>query len=234
MQSHAAPKRHKGPAPRLTTAQLRRLPSAQDAVEVQAYLLRREGDTYADVCRMLEVGRELARTLVSEGAKVCVDEDPVTSLRLHLGRLEVLVSEWLARAFVAPVSGDAIAQAAMQGLPNPEPAARLDARRNTELVLRILAMQESIGTWLAELPRRGQDRQEEDDHAEIKAILLRAEEYGPPPGQGGMPHGLPHLDWRPADVEDAPSQDPRSHDAPQAPGGSGAETLPHTRPSTLW
>lgn len=184
----------------ITTAQLRRLPDAGDAVEVQAYLLRREGYNYADICRLLEVGRELARTLVTEGAKACVDEDPITSLRLHLGRLEALVGEWFPRAFVPPVSAEAMAVAEDQGVENPELVGNSVARRNTEMVLKIMAMQESIGTWLAMLPRRGQERKEDDDHAEIKAILLRADEYSEPGGLHSTPHGLPQMDWRPGNV----------------------------------
>lgn len=188
----------------LSTAAMRRLPSAQDVVEVQAYMLRREGYNYAEIARFLEVGHALARILVTEGAKVCVDEDPGTSLRLHLGRLEALLAEWLPHAYIQPVSEEAKATARRLGLTDPEILAKNEAARYMEKVLKILMMQQDLGTWLATLPRRGQERKEDDDHAEIKAILLRAEEYGPPPGHADTPHGLPSLaDWSPTDVEDA-------------------------------
>ena len=187
----------------LSTAAFRRLPSARDAVEIQAYILRREGYHYADIARFLEVGHALARTLVTEGARACVDEDPATSLRLHLGRLEAMLAEWLPQAFAAPVSAEEIARAQVLGLPDPVRVARDEAAQHLGRALKILAMQQDLGTWLAGLPRRGQEVKDEDDHAEIKAILMRAEEYGPPPGQGGAPHGMPSLaDWRPADVGD--------------------------------
>ena len=172
----------------LTTAALRKLPANQDAIEIQAFILRKAGWHYGDICRVLDVGHDLARTLVAEGAKVCVDEDPITALRLHIGRIEGLVQEWYRRAF--PGEGASAED-------------EIRARENGKFLLSILGLQDRIGMWLAGLPRRGQERKENDDHAEIKAILLRAEEYGPPPGQAGTPHGLPQLDdWRPADVEE--------------------------------
>ena len=187
----------------LSTAALRRLPSAQDAVEIQAYILRREGYHYADIAKFLEVGHALARTLVAEGAAICVDEDPGTSLRLHLGRLESLIAEWLPHAFAQPASVADQEQAHRFGLPNPEVIATQQAAHYMGQVLKILAMQQDLGTWLATLPRRGQERKDEDDHAEIKAILLRADDYGPPPGEMGAPHGLPSMpEWRPGNVEE--------------------------------
>ena len=178
------------------TASSRKLPAlVHDAVEVQAYMLRKEGWHYGDICRVLEVGHETARLLVAEGAKRCVDEDPMTSLRLYLGRIEGLVQEWYTRAFVK--AGEAR---------DPRSGLRVDpeatARENGKFLLQILGLQDKIGVWLASLPRRGQEVKDEDDHAEIKAILMRAEEYGPPLGHAGTPHGMPSLaDWRPADVE---------------------------------
>ena len=194
----------------LVTADIRPLPSlTHDIVEIQAYILRRQGKNYAEIAMALGVGRATARTLVEEGAKLCVDEDPITALRLHLGRIDGLIQTWYQRAFPAemlggdgrdPRSGLLIDVATQQVLAREEEAR---ARENGKFVLQILALQDKIGTWLAGLPRRGQEVKDEDDHAEIKAILMRAEEYGPPPGQGGAPHGMPSLaDWRPADVED--------------------------------
>lgn len=211
----------------LSTANLRKLPSAQDAIEIQAYILRKEGWSYADVCRVLEVGHDLARKLVAEGAKRCVDEDPLTRLRLHLGRMEGLVQEWYPRAFVRPGEPPPETEDALSQI-DPE----VRARDNGKFLLQILGLQDRIGMWLATLPRRGQERKEEDDHAEMHAILLRADEYRHPSSTAGTPHGLPHLDWRPADVEDAPHQDPRPGDAPQAPGASEAKPCPWTSP--LW
>lgn len=188
----------------ISTAALRRLPSAQDVVEIQAYILRREGYHYADIAKFLDCGHQLARTLVAEGARICVDEDPVTSLRLHLGRLEALIAEWLPHAFAQPVSDDAKRTAELLGLPNPEAVATMQAAQYMGQVLKILAMQQDLGTWLATLPRRGQERKEDDDHAEIKEILLLADEYGEPGGlQGDAPHGLPQMDWRPGNVEES-------------------------------
>jgi hypothetical protein len=171
----------------LTTAALRKLPSNQDGIEIQVFILRKEGWHYGDICRVLDVGHDLARKLVEEGAKRCVDEDPLTSLRLHVARIEGLVQEWYGRAF--PGEGASADD-------------EIRARENGKFLLSILGLQDRIGMWLAGLPRRGQERKETDDHAEIKAILMRAEEYGPPPGAQGTPHGLPALaDWRPAEVE---------------------------------
>ena len=189
----------------VSTAALRRMPSAQDVVEVQAFILRREGWNYAEIGKFLDVGSATARILVTEGAKLCVDEEAGTSLRVHWARLDALVREWMPHAFIQPV-GEESAQVAqgMGVMPGYfEDAAQTTARRNTELVLKILGMQEAIGTWLAGLPRRGQ-APAEDDHAEIKAILLRADEYSDPARpDGSVPHGLPSLaDWRPGNVED--------------------------------
>lgn len=183
----------------LTTAALRKLPANQDAIEIQAFILRKEGWHYGDICRVLDVGHDLARTLVAEGAKRCVDEDPITSLRLHIARIEGLVQEWYPRAFV---QAGAVPEASKvsETLSQVDPEMR--ARENGKFLLQILGLQDRIGMWLAGLPRRGQERKEDDDHREIKEILMRAEEYGPPPGQAGMPHGLPALDWQPADVEE--------------------------------
>ena len=205
-QAAAAQEAH---AASLATANARSVPAlARDAVEIQAYILRRQGWNYADICAALEVGQATARTLVEEGAKRCVDEDPVTALRLHLGRIDGLIQAWYARALPAeeveegrdPRSGLLISTEEQRILAGQDEAR---ARENGKFVLQILTLQDKIGTWLAGLPRRGQEVKDEDDHAEIKAILMRAEEYGPPPGHpGSAPHGLPALDWRPADVEE--------------------------------
>lgn len=173
----------------LTTANLRQLPIAQDAIEISAYVMRRAGSNYADICSVLEVGHETARLLVAEGAKRCVDEDPITSLRLHIGRIEGLVQEWYRRAF--PGEGASADD-------------EIRARENGKFLLQILGLQDKIGTWLASLPKRGAERKDEDDHAEIKAILLRGDEYHDPTTGAGTPHGLPQLDWKPADVEEPP------------------------------
>lgn len=173
----------------------RTLPSFADAIEIQAYILRKEGWNYAEICRVLEVGHATARLLVAEGAKRCVDEDPITSLRLHLGRIEGLVQEWYRRAFVH----EGEVRDVRSGLLIDSKAA---ARANGEFVLKILALQDKIGTWLAGLPRRGQERREDDDHSEIKMILANGDNY-PGPGTAGVPHGLPSLaEWRPADAEE--------------------------------
>lgn len=189
----------------VSEAASRRRPRAEDVVEVQAFVLRREGYNYVEIARYLGVQHTTARNLVSAGAKICVDEDASTSLRVHWARLETLVREWLPHAFIQPAVDAAQQVAQGMGLAPGyfEDTAQATARRNTELVLKILGMQEAIGTWLAGLPRRGQTPPE-DDHAEIKAILLRADEYSDPARpDGGVPHGLPSLaDWRPGNVED--------------------------------
>ena len=192
----------------LATANARSVPVlARDAVEIQAYILRRQGWSYVDICTALEVGQATARTLVEEGAKRCVDEDPVTALRLYLGRIDGLIQAWYPRALPSESADGRDARTGLlidkgtQQVFAAEDEAR--ARDNGKFVLQILTLQDKIGTWLAGLPRRGQEVKDDDDHAEIKAILLRADEYGPPPGwPGGAPHGMPALDWRPADMED--------------------------------
>ena len=204
-QAKAAQEAHEAS---LATANVRSVPAlARDAVEIQAYILRRQGANYAEIAATLEVGPVLARTLVDEGAKRCVDEDPVTALRLHLGRIDGLIQAWYRRALPCeedrerdPQSGLLIGEADQRELVIEDEAR---ARENGKFVLQILTLQDKIGTWLAGLPRRGQEVKEDDDHAEIKAILMRADEYGPPPGHpGSAPHGMPALDWRPTDVED--------------------------------
>lgn len=188
-------------------------PVNEGALQVQALVWRRQGLTYADIGARLECSAEYARRLVQQAVSSATDEAPETTLGLHGLRLDGLLATYYPLAI------------GTEGIP-PDPKA-------AQVVLDVLKLHDRLGPWLALLPRRGQGRQEEDDHAEIKAILLRAEEYGPPPGQGDMPHGLPSLDWKPAEV-DAPSQDTRSDDGPQAPGESGVDASPHTRPSKLW
>ena len=192
----------------LATANARSMPAlARDAVEIQAYILRRQGRHYAEIAAALDVGPGLARTLVEEGAKRCVDEDPVTALRLHLGRIDGLIQAWYQRAIPEETTGERDPRSGLVLSPQDRwefaRAEEVRARKNGEFVLQILTLQDKIGTWLAGLPRRGQEVKDEDDHAEIKAILMRADEYGPPPGHpGSAPHGMPALDWRPADVEE--------------------------------
>lgn len=182
------------------------LPSARDILEIQAVILRRRGLTYYQIGRELDVNTDAASALVADGARLCVDEEPVTALRVHLLRLEGLLHSYYEGALKpAPVKVPRYASPQdREILLRQEARERKMAREDAGLVLQVLAQYERIGTWLAQLPRRGQDVADDDDHAEIKAILLRAEEYGPPPGQRpDAPHGLPSMaDWRPADVEE--------------------------------
>ena len=190
----------------LRTAHLRRLPWVRDVLEIQALILRREAWTYAQIAHTLEVDQTTAHALVDAGARLCMDEEPVTSLRVHLLRLDGMLQSWYSgaerpeRSLITSVATPDERVAILQG----DAVETKMARDNAYLVVQLLALQDRVGTWLATLPRRGQEVKDEDDHAEIKAILMRADEYGPPPGStGSAPHGLPSLaDWRPADVEE--------------------------------
>ena len=188
----------------LRTVHLRKVPWAKDTLEIQALILRREGMSYAQIGHELEVGQTIARKLVEDGARLCLDEEPVTALRVHMLRLDRLLELWTPRA--EPPADIAIPDEAsieeVRHLLYEARATTKDSRESATLVLQILALYDKVGTWLAALPRRGQ-APPEDDHAEIKAILLRADEYAvPAPGQGTVPHGLPSIDWKPGNIEE--------------------------------